>query len=776
VTEDLSVPTSGEVIDVTPHPRLLAVLGDIEFAPWQCLAELIDNAFDDFLTAPLGDEKPTVAISLPGRRSDRREAQVWINDNGRGMSLEHLTGAVSAGWTSNARYGKLGLFGMGFNIASARLGNSTTVRTTRAGDPDWLVVTLNLRDMAKNDNFEVPIIREPKDDIAAHGTEITISDLKQEQHESLSRQQTKIRSVLGDVYSYLLREKGFALLVDNTAVQPLLPCAWNRDRYVVVRGERMPAYIEIDKQLTPLAACLECGRWQDPGVSKCEECGSPDIEVRDRRITGWLGIQRYSHKTDFGVDFLRNGRKILVRDLSLFSWTDPNEPGARPVLEYPIEVPYEGRIVGEIHLDHVRVNYQKNAFEFDTPEWKHAVRQLRGEGPLRPQHARAAGYDTNESPVGRLFTGYRRLDPGLRSLVPGDGSHAISQKAREWAEEFRKGNSDFQDDTKWYEAARQHDEPKPDVPPEATQPIDDPEQDARTRLGIPTPEEPTPAAAQLPPARETEEQKQDRYRGAGEQLLDISGDYSLPDYSSWRVTVFGLTATQLVDTNGVRVPVYVQGQRGPEVHVFVDFDHPLFTAFGGDPREYAVVSIADFMRERRGSSAALCSIVAEIKERCLPDQKVTPDALAAVAHGLLSRVRDAMRPVVAGNAEGFWALVSADDQAAAERAFAGEGLDIAWADVRAEGDWVVHAPTNAVARLVQQRPDHFLDGKVFRASYSTFLDAQARSLAVSRITGYLSDVGQLADRRTRPRPDDLNRSRLSCRLLESELTEVMTDD
>lgn len=31
-----------ETIDATPHPRLLAVLGDIEFAPWECLAELID--------------------------------------------------------------------------------------------------------------------------------------------------------------------------------------------------------------------------------------------------------------------------------------------------------------------------------------------------------------------------------------------------------------------------------------------------------------------------------------------------------------------------------------------------------------------------------------------------------------------------------------------------------------------------------------------------------------------------------------------------------------
>ncbi len=704
MTHEPSVHVSSETIDVTPHPRLLAVLGDIEFAPWQCLAELIDNAFDDFLTAPPARETPTVAISLPGRGSDRSDAQVWVNDNGRGMSLKHLAGAISAGWTSNARYGKLGVFGMGFNIATARLGKATTVRTTRAGDPEWISVTLDLRDMAQSANFEVPIIREPKDDPSVHGTEIIISGLKQEQHEALSRQQAKIRRVLGDVYSYLLRERGFSLLVDNTAVQPLLPCIWNHDRAVVVRGERIPAYIEIDKELSPLTACQNCGHWQDLGITACEDCGSRRLEVRDRRIKGWLGIQRYSHKTDFGVDFLRNGRKILVRDLSLFSWVDPNEPGARPIPEYPIEVPNEGRIVGEIHLDHVRVNYQKNAFEYDTPDWKYAVRQLRGEGPLRPQFARSLGYDTNESPIGRLFTGYRRLDPGLRSLVPGDGRIATHQKAREWAEEFRKGNPDYQDDTKWYEAARQHDEPRAVVPPEATQPSDDSEQDARARLGIPEPVDSTPTTEDEPPVRETEEQKQERYRNTGEVLLDVSGEYTLPNYGSSKTTVYGLSGTEIADSDGQRVPVYVQGQRGPEVHVFVDFDHPLFTEFGGDPREYAVIGIAEYMRERRGSNAALSSIVADLKERCLPDQKVTPDALAAVAHSLLSRVCHAMRPIVAGNAEGFWSLIGADDQAAAEQTFAAEGLDIAWADVRAEGDWISYAPVTAVSRLIQQRP------------------------------------------------------------------------
>ncbi|GAB3855776.1 hypothetical protein GCM10029963_51070 [Micromonospora andamanensis] len=56
-----------ESLDLTPSPRLLEVLGDIPYKPWQCLAELVDNAFDDFLSdsgrAP--SEPPLVEITLP---------------------------------------------------------------------------------------------------------------------------------------------------------------------------------------------------------------------------------------------------------------------------------------------------------------------------------------------------------------------------------------------------------------------------------------------------------------------------------------------------------------------------------------------------------------------------------------------------------------------------------------------------------------------------------------------------------------------------------------
>jgi hypothetical protein len=170
-----------EAIDVTPDPRILSVLGDIEFSPWQCLAELIDNAFDEFLSAGhAGGERPTVKISLPSKGSDLKSAEVWVVDNGRGMDLATLNNAIRAGWTSNSAHGALGLFGMGFNIATARLGQRTQVRTTRAGDPYWTVVTLDLPALSAGHSYDVPIAYELKDDAAEHGTKVIISALRPE--------------------------------------------------------------------------------------------------------------------------------------------------------------------------------------------------------------------------------------------------------------------------------------------------------------------------------------------------------------------------------------------------------------------------------------------------------------------------------------------------------------------------------------------------------------------------------------------------------------------
>lgn len=762
---------SPDVIDVQPHPRLLSILGDIEFAPWQCIAELVDNAFDEFLRR--GDlAEPTVWVTLPARNSTPRDGEVWVKDNGPGMTIEQLNNALRAGWTSNDRHGHLGLFGVGFNIATARLGHVAVVRTARAEDPSWTVVTIDLRAMAAGGHFNLPVGFEAKAAPEEHGTEIVIRDLKPEHHDTLSRQQAKIKAALGDVYSHLLADRDFRLVVDRVRVEPRRPCVWGQDRYVVRNGERIPAIIPIDVPLADRFVCLDCGLWQDTtDLAECADCRGKRLEVRPRRIWGWVGVQRYLHANDYGIDFLRNGRKILLRDDSMFRWDDPDDPSGRGELEYPIEVPRAGRIVGEIHVDHVRVNYQKNAFEYDTPDWKRVIRTLRGEGPLLPKRARALGYtEANVSPLARLVSGYRRNDPGLNYLIPGDGKNALHERAREWAELFRKGHPDYQDDGVWYEAAQQHDappKPEPDNGP------DDP--GILITKGLVPPPGPTPPLTPPPAPAETEEERRERWRAASTPIPDLNTKFGLRGQgAALQVTAYlvhGHVLRRPDDPD--RVPVYVAAGKGATAEVFVDGDHPVFTDFAADTRDLVTLELAEYIRVRNGlTSRALSAVFYDLKSQCLPDQKIAGPFLEATANRLLSRVREAMEPVVAGNSAGYWSLLAPDDQAAAERRFAIEGGYGNWDDLLDSGEWVDYASGLCLTQLVAKRPEAFLDGRVFRSAHHGLSDPEARTLSAKRIVDLLGDVAVLADRPARRSPEELQRARLSCQLLEQELALV----
>lgn len=154
-----------ESLNLTPDPRILEVLGEIPYQPWQCLAELVDNSFDEFISDPDRDpaDPPAIHITLPKAGASRQDAMVCVADNGRGMSLGALEKALKAGYSGKGRFGSLGMFGMGFNIATARLGNRTEIKTTRAGERHWVVTEIDFREMQRRDSFHVPLRYVPKD-------------------------------------------------------------------------------------------------------------------------------------------------------------------------------------------------------------------------------------------------------------------------------------------------------------------------------------------------------------------------------------------------------------------------------------------------------------------------------------------------------------------------------------------------------------------------------------------------------------------------------------
>ena len=242
---------------ITPSARILRMLGEIEFAEWQCVAELVDNAFDDFneiLSAGLhwpGGLK--VSVSLPSPGTAVRDAEVVVSDTGRGMTLHQLEQAVRAGWSSNDQFDKLGLFGMGFNVSTARLGRRTRVLTSQAGDEHWVGVEIDL-DTIKDD-FEAPTLTVPKQDSAEHGTKIEISKLDPDRASWLTRNAPALRRQLSHVYGWLLDERPFELWVSGVRVKARKSCHWTRPVQSCTEPARAPKrFPPTSKSIRPMSS------------------------------------------------------------------------------------------------------------------------------------------------------------------------------------------------------------------------------------------------------------------------------------------------------------------------------------------------------------------------------------------------------------------------------------------------------------------------------------------------------------------------------------------
>lgn len=139
--------------DLTPDPNVLIALTQTPLRQMDALCELIDNAIDSFSAAQKQGvliENPSVQISIPKDSEVKKGLGcVRVIDNGPGLTFEAAEMALRAGYSSNNQYDNLGLFGMGFNISTGKIGSITTLTTARTDSEFALKVTIDLIEMNK---------------------------------------------------------------------------------------------------------------------------------------------------------------------------------------------------------------------------------------------------------------------------------------------------------------------------------------------------------------------------------------------------------------------------------------------------------------------------------------------------------------------------------------------------------------------------------------------------------------------------------------------------
>ena len=756
--------------DLQPDPRILPMLGEINLVQWRCIAELIDNGVDGFLDVVASGgtlEAPEVHVMVP--TTDAPSAVVSVTDNGPGMTPEVLEKAVRAGWSGNESItGKLGLFGMGFNIATARLGTVTTVWTTKAGDKEWVGVRIDFDQLRTQRHFRTPRLSQPKLDPAQHGTKVIIEKLKPEQRQWFSKtsNRSSVKRELGRVYSSMLQPGGlplqFRLFYETKLVEGRRHCIWSgptspvprtvdtRTRFGIV-----DAYQPLDVRMEDRPYCVACWQWLAVDDAACPMCGKDANVVKRRRsIRGWVGIQRYLSETEFGIDFLRNGRKIEIGNKDLFVWSDGDS--AEP--EYPIDDPRNrGRIVGEIHLDHCRVTYTKDRFERTDPAWDDMVRVVRGEGPLRPDRAQDLGFGPNTSPLFKLFNLFRRSTP--RSKTAGAWSRLLvvpdNNIAEEMARRFHQGDPAYETDQKWWEIVEQEDKkllggtgpaggggatggtgipgfgsPGPGTPGPSAPYAGGP----GTSGGAPTTTPPAPPPRQTP-------------------IASLSHRYSSATTSqNWNVQAYSVDETH---PNLDRKRPWAIRVTTAGVHeFFVDERHGVFESATITPLDALLAELAhsalEELRDIAGD-ATFGSVLADLRKQYATVTALDPAALSLGARQTLGSIAQAVaRQIEPADAPTLFRELSPDAQRATLERMVKRGATNPQSIIAA-GRFLEYAPAQVVRDFFDEHPELFLDGKCWDDPYSAlnFEDPSttelARSQVIRRYDGLLDDAVWLAE-------------------------------
>jgi hypothetical protein len=745
-------------MDLTPEPAILEVLGAVDIEDWRCVAELTDNALDNFRKNKISPGIVNVEL---------HDDWFVVRDNGTGMTHDQCENALKAGYSDKTKNADLGLFGVGFNVACARLGNVARVYTKLPKEDEWLKVEIDLAQLKQNKNFNVQpeYVTEPEFGAKyPHGTVVAVklkSDMKRQF--SRRRHMTDIAKQLGDIYSFILRDKvpgltgknageprEIEIFVGDDKVNPRLPCIWAENRNVQFRGVGISAIQRLDQDIGDGWVCQDCGHWhdRDPG-QYCEECESINIDCVERKITGWVGVQRYLHETDYGLDFIRNGRKILVRDKDIFQWRDPNSGGTGN--EYPIEMPANrGRIVGEIHCDHVPVDFRKTGFQ-ESRMWDGAIACVKGDQPLRTKKEKRG--DPNNSPLAKIFSAFRRNDPGLRCLIPGDGKQANHERGKNWGVEFHSGKTEYQQDTKWYEAATFHDDKKKDDAkgPGDGGPIPIPP-------GSPNPTSPLPpegpSAHPKPPRNLSDSQKMELWKAGGRQRHDLSTDVNLPEnLGSWSLDVWE-TALRIERTPGTKVATICISGKGNTLHIFADSNHDTFKKFGRRIVDLILLDAATIIKAVKNSEASATEIFGHLLQD-FPDEQISVSSIKKQIPELTERLKKRLYDIIPADPKRFWDTLDVNSKNAAEEN-AGAIGDVEWGTAVQNGDYILHLSMGGIRTLIKNNPLDFFGGTLFKQFYPSDHAANAQQRILGAVSTAFEDLEKLENLNSEPTPHEIS--------------------
>lgn len=305
------------VVDNTPDISLHEKIGAASFTVAEAVAELVANCMDVRV-----DDKP---LNIEVKISPE---SVEVLDDGTGMDLSILKEAIRLAVNMDEykeRKGRKGMYGLGLKTACASLGRHWSI-LTRSADTDYDLYTevdfdaLAKRTKADRTKWSSIIEEQPRKPQSPlgkreHGTLIRITKLRDR-----SPMAGPVIETLGRAYKPHIAS-GDRITINGTAA--------STPEYDLLEDSKQ----EFDKT----------------------------FGTHGYRVHGWVGLDRKTHNDDaFGLNLYRKNQLIAP-------W---NKDWFRVHL-------MTSKIVGEVHVDFVPVNFHKKGFVTQSEEWKDVTQFMR---------------------------------------------------------------------------------------------------------------------------------------------------------------------------------------------------------------------------------------------------------------------------------------------------------------------------------------------------------------------------------------------------------------
>lgn len=303
---------------MTPDPSLLEDIGAGSFSVGEAIAELVANSFD----ARVDNEKVEVRITVG-------DSEIWVIDNGKGMTNEELPQRMKLAFKDPEREksGKKikGMYGLGLKTACASLGRAWGIFTKSQTEKETHKFELDLEEWTNRRGEANP-------------------NWDHETNSALTFPDSPLNEVPHGtaVYVKKLRDKDLFIspIIDRLS-RAYKPHLESGDKIFVNGTEILPERIEIrPDSRTELDAHI-----------------GPNEEFH---ITGWLGVGQTSNDSSFGVNIYRQGQLVETWNKDWFR--------AHTMTS---------RVRGDVNLDFVPSNFHKKGLDKSSLEWAIASEFMR---------------------------------------------------------------------------------------------------------------------------------------------------------------------------------------------------------------------------------------------------------------------------------------------------------------------------------------------------------------------------------------------------------------